>query len=312
GRPPLPRTPPRAAALVVALDGVTGSIVGTAQVGSHGNGIAVDAGLDHLFVASGGGGGCMNKRCYTDPSILTMLDARTLKTLAVTPVGNSPQDDLLVDDRNGRVYVSTTAGIDVLDARTAKRLSRIHLAGKVLAVDDPANRVFLADNTGDLLLLDGRTSQVLAVLPISLTFGFALPGATFAVDQRTGHLLYAAAQGRGQHGGPSGPVRLYEADGVTGHVLHRCLITAHPTAVAPAPQRGLVIVADSGTDTATVIRMADCGAMLRVHVTPTPSNIAVDEPNNLMAIESNTPRPPTRASGGSFPSTNTTLTIETP
>jgi len=91
--------------------------------------------------------------CSTVASIVTMLDARTLKVLATTPVGDSPQDDLLVDERNQRVYVSTIDGVEVLDARTGRRLVRIPLQAHVLAIDEAANRVFLADSSSDLLLL---------------------------------------------------------------------------------------------------------------------------------------------------------------
>ena len=146
GGPSYPRTVPPTVELLVALDGATGGIVGRAVLGSQANAPGVAVRLGHLFVPEGGEGDAPTMtRCSTVASTVTMLDARTLKVLAVTPVGDSSQDTL-VDERNGRVYVSAGDGIEVLDARTDRSLLRIPLQARVLAVDDAADRVFLADN----------------------------------------------------------------------------------------------------------------------------------------------------------------------
>lgn len=246
--------------------------------------------------------------CSTVASIVTMLDARTLKVLATTPVGDSPQDDLLVDERNQRVYVSTIDGVEVLDARTGRRLVRIPLQAHVLAIDEAANRVFLADSSSDLLLLDGRTSQVLSILAGISPIEEESPGTTMAVDPRTGHVYYAAAPAGGWRGGPPAAVRLYEADGATGRVVRSCPIGAHPSAVA-ATRGGLVIVTDYGTNTATVVGMAGCVVIRSVRVAPRPSNIAVGTASNTMAIVSNTPQGPAPRSGSAPAPTSTTVTI---
>jgi DNA-binding beta-propeller fold protein YncE len=285
-RPSFPSTLPTTRPLIEALDGASGDIVGTATLSSQGMGFDVDIPLGHLFVTGGGGSSCTQHTCTTEPSIVTMLDARTLKVLAVTPVGNSPQRDLLVDNRNGRVYVSTIDGVDVLDAGTGKHLLRIPLPARILGVDAVTNRVFLADTSGDLLLLDGRTSEVLFALPTALSPGYDFPGATLAVDLRQGHLYYAAARPSAKHRAPVAPLWLYEADGVTGRVIHGCPIAAHPSAVAAAPGNGLAIVTDYSTDTVTVLRIASCSVVQRVRVGYSPREIAVDEANSLMIIES--------------------------
>jgi len=245
--------------------------------------------------------------CSTVASNVTMLDARTLKVLAVTPVGDSPQDTL-VDERNGRVYVSTIDGVDVLDARTDRRLVHIPLQAQVLAVDEAANRVFLADSSRDLLLLDGRTSQVLSILPTSRLLGLGSPDSTMAVDPRTGHVYYATHPAGGRRSGSSAAVRLYEADGTTGRIVRSCPIGAHPPAVAVA-RSGMAVVADYGTNTATVIGMAGCVVIRSVRVAPRPSNIAVGTASNTMAIVSNTPQGPAPRSGSAPAPTSTTVTI---
>jgi len=310
GRPSYPRTVPPTVELLVALDGATGSIVGRAVLGSQSNAPGVDIRLGYLFVSGGGGRRCTTMtNCSTVASPVTMLDARTLKVLAVTPVGDSPQDTL-VDERNGRVYVSTIDGVDVLDARTDRRLVHIPLQAQVLAVDEAANRVFLADSSRDLLLLDGRTSQVLSILPTPRLLGLGSPGTTLAVDSRMGYLYYAAYPAGGGRSASSVAMRLYEADGTTGRVVRSCPIGAHPSAVAVA-RSGLVIVTDYGTNTATVIGMAGCVVIRSVRVAPTPLGIAIgmDGTTGVMAIESNTPPGPASSSGNAALPTSTTVTI---
>ena len=307
---PFARVPPPPVAVLMALDGTTGRIVGRAVLSSQGNATGVDIRLGHLFVSGGGGRRCTTMtNCSTVASTVTMLDARTLKVLAVTPVGNSPQDTL-VDERNGRVYVSTIDGIEVLDARTDRRLVHIPLQAQVLAVDEAANRVFLVDNNGELLLLDGRTSQVLSILPTSRLLGLGSPDSTMAVDPRTGHVYYATHPAGGRRSGSSAAVRLYEADGTTGRIVRSCPIGAHPSAVAVA-RSGMAVVADYGTNTATEIGMAGCVVVRRVQVASTPLGIAIgaDGATGVMVIGSNTPRGPVTTSGNAAPPTSTTVTI---
>jgi DNA-binding beta-propeller fold protein YncE len=239
-----------------------------------------------------------------------MLDARTLKSLASTPVGSSPQGDMLVDARNHRVYVSTGDGVDVLDARNAKLLLRIPLSASIQAVDEATNRVILTDYRGDFLLLDGRTSQVLAALRQPSPLGYGFPGTSMAVDPQTGTISYAAAQVSTPLRASSGPVRLYEVNGVTGRILHSCPIAAHPSAVAAAPQPGEVIVTDSGTNTATVLRVASCTVVRRIRVASAPVNIAVEAKSNLVVIESRMPQSSMPLSRNSVGANDTTVTID--
>ena len=308
-RPPGPRRLDYTTYRLLAIDGTTGTIAATADIGSQGNGIGLDASLGHVFVASGGGGGCTGTTCYTQPSIVTMLDARTLKVLATTLVGNSPQSDLLVDERNHRVYVPTVAGVDVLDARTAKRLLQIPLAVTLHAVDEATSRIILTDQSGDMLLLDGNSSRVVAVLRKSSPVGNGLPWTVLALDQRTGNVYYAAVSNQQRRSGSSGPLQIREADGVTGRILHSCPIAGQPSTVAAAPQSGQVIVTNANTNTATVILMANCRVLQHVHVPSTPINVVVDPVNKLLITESSTPQGSGSTSGNSIAPTNTTVSI---
>ena len=205
GTAPLPRPPAPFVPVTTMIHGRSGRLLATRQLAGDTVGmlqeglIGDDATLGRLFVASGGGRSCMNNRCTTQPNQVRVIDAHTLGTLAIIPVGSSPQDSPLVDERNGRVYISTQGGTDVLDARSGKRLLRIPLTTRLLAVNPRTDRVYLAAGTSTLLL-DGPTSQVLAVLPLSP--GRNSPSSkAIAVDPDTGRIYFAAGQRE------TGPVR---------------------------------------------------------------------------------------------------------
>ena len=143
-----------------------------------------------------------------------------------------------------------------------------------------------------------------------MLLGLDSPDTTLAIDPRTGHVYYAAYPAGGQRSGSSAAVRLYEADGTTGRIVRSCPIGAHPTAVAAA-RSGLVVVGDSGTNTATEIGTASCVAARRVQVASAPLGISVGAvgATGVMAIASNTPRGPASTPDNAALPTGTTVTI---
>ena len=107
----------------------------------------------------------------------------------------------------------------------------------------------------------------------------------------------------------AGPVRLYEADGATGHEVHSCALGADPTAIALETGSDRVVVAGYSRSEVAVIDMAGCRVVQRIVAVAVPIAVAIDEKDGRLAIESSDapPEPPP----GRQPAmpTSTTVTI---
>jgi DNA-binding beta-propeller fold protein YncE len=279
------------ARMVIALDGRTGAVVQTAQMAGATSSLDEDVQLGHLFIAGGGGDGVDCNICPDEPSVVTMLDAVTLKTLAVVPVGDTPRS-IMVDQRNARAYVTTNAGIYVLDARTGAQIAWLPPGhgGSVLAIDNRTNRVLIAAD-GAAVALNGRTGQVAATLRSVAPADVSYFGDTIVlVSPRTGHLYYIDVTRSGQ-AGATGRSDLMEADGTTGRILKDCPITATSPAFTLLPAHDRVAVTNMAMDmqsnTVQVEDMATCTVIQVQTLSRAPVNIAADEASGRLIVEAN-------------------------
>jgi DNA-binding beta-propeller fold protein YncE len=205
---------------VTMLDGTTGAVLCTTQVGADPVALAVDSHTRRVFILNGG----KTDPVYgtpLGPTTVSVLDAATgllLHTLALgsRAAGARP---LAVDGRTGHVFVMTsgsnvvstpTSGIPVggsvtvLDAATGAILHTIHLGAKAnaLAVDPRTGRVFVSFMSGTdsekvgcacfpghIAVLDGTTGAIYSRLNLAVLVS------GIAIDARAGRVVAAEFDG---------------------------------------------------------------------------------------------------------------------
>jgi DNA-binding beta-propeller fold protein YncE len=161
----------------------------TVPVGQTPVDVAVAARSGHVFVAD------------SAADTVTMLDARTGTTLATTEIDHTPVT-LAVDEPDDRVFtlnacgsavlgphatcLAGASGASVLDLHSGRLLGSLNLDPGIatLAVDERADRVFVAnDNTDRLIVIDARTWRLRDTVALG-----GVPRA-LAVDVRRRHLF---------------------------------------------------------------------------------------------------------------------------
>jgi YVTN family beta-propeller protein len=216
------------AGTVTVLDATSGARLQTVTVGTLPTGIAVDPQTGRIFVANSGH--------LSIHGSISILDAARGTVLRTVPVGIFPF--VAVDDRRGRVFVSHTTGVTMLDATTGVVLRRILKKGApdedtTLAVDSRSGHIVVAPTAGNSVrLVDPASGRVMR----TITVGGALtadylggPQIAMAVAQRTGHVFVAWKGGY-----DTGQVTMLA--GATGRVLHTLAVKPGPQ---PAPPPGL-------------------------------------------------------------------------
>ena len=147
------------AAGVTASGTSTSPVLRTITMEQNPSAVVVDASTKRVFVAS------------NDGNTVAMLDASTGALLRTVQVGPAP-GPLAIDEQRAHIFVSNQGDdtLSVLDARTGRVLRTIGpqfnpwepgsmvVPGDVLAVDDRAGRVYVADVTDDgISVLDAGT-----------------------------------------------------------------------------------------------------------------------------------------------------------
>lgn len=252
---------------VMLLDARSGALLRTAVVGTAPLALAVDTRTNRAFVTSGGGSGCVQLplACHRDPTVVSVLDTRTLRLLRTVEVGYFPHD-IAVDERGGRVFVTEVDGIAVLDAATGRLLRTIDGVTSVLAVDRRNGHIVVAAGGGLVRVLDASGRHILH----SVDLGGALVE-TAGVDEPAGRLWIAGIASFPALGG-----RVSVLDMRTGQVLHTIAVGRLPDAVAVDARSRRAYVLNQVDSSLSVIDMRRWRVVRTVPVGLSPTAIAVD------------------------------------
>ena len=237
---------PSGRATVSTLDAATGRIVRTTTIGTMSGlpipySIAVDERTRRVFVANYSTASPLTatQAGFTSPGSVSVLDAATGKLLRTVHVGPGPLA-LAVAESTNRVFVLNSnadvhyvtlgpSSVSVLDATTGTLLRTVPIplargwpggAGPyVAAVDERAERVVMANDDQQLVILDARTGAV-------LTATSRVIGCGLAADAPHGRVIVQDALGRASYADA--------IDLASGRVLYRAYL---PKDAGPCPGR---------------------------------------------------------------------------
>ena len=245
---------------VSVVDATDGSVAAAIAIGhsvnGSGQGIAVDAGLNRVFVTNG------------DDGTLSIIDGATRTVLATPSVGRGPAG-VAVDPSSHRVFVANTGDGDVavLDGSTGTLLGTVALGGVqiplAVAVDATTHVAWVvASGPSKLFAIDGTTRAVLGSAGISLVYGLSgvavIPGSRAFVSSHD-----------------TGTVVVFDTTSASSpSEVTRFTAGTYAEAVGADPTTGHVVVADSSD--ATVKTFDQVGNLLAtVGTAPVPVALAV-------------------------------------
>ena len=134
-------------------------IVGRAATGGNPAGVAVDAKRLHALVTN------------ESSDTVSVIDLKTLKSIAEIPVGRSPAEGIAVDAARDIALVANpgTDDVSVIDLTTNTETKRISLGTGTfplgIAVDDTVSRAFVAGETaGNVSVIDLNTLTVVGTI----------------------------------------------------------------------------------------------------------------------------------------------------
>lgn len=142
----------------VAFDLRTLKVTHEIPAAADADGIAYDRATGHLFVIEG------------DPQTITVIDAKSDAPVATISGGEGLE--YAAPGRPGEIFVAGEGNGDLIkiDARSNKVVGRWNAAGCTsphgLAVNVPAERVFMGCANSVMAVLDGRSGRLVATLPI--------------------------------------------------------------------------------------------------------------------------------------------------
>lgn len=120
---------------------------------------AVDAESSRVFIPV--------SNCNGRPANLTVIDAVSGAVTATVPMPLGPHSALA---RDGKVYVTTTLSIEVVDIQTNRIVRSIPLPDRTIAISQSANYLFASGLSGQaVFVISPLTDSVVATLPIAAT-----------------------------------------------------------------------------------------------------------------------------------------------
>jgi len=269
------------------LDASSGAVVRSASLRVAPVGIAVDGRVGRVFVV--GQGRCralpraVARTCRSGFGVVDILDARTLRPVGAAAVGSYPRH-IVADEPDGRVFVSSSSGVTMLNARSGRVLRTFGTAIGVMAVDTVTRRVFVEDNTWTVRLLDARSGRFVGAVPGTYLNALG-PASAAAVDERSGNLI-VKDDGRLNPNAPGSAVSI--VDGRNGHLLHTLTLGAPPAAVAVDATSGqaFVVVAQEGDDGIRVLDMRGGCVARTIRAIPAVLLLAVDDRAGRLLVAS--------------------------
>lgn len=189
--------------------------------------------------------------------------------LRTVTVGANPSAAAL-DGRDGHVFVTSDAGVSMLDARTGAVLRTIPVRGYLgaVSVDEAARRVYVIDagspggneaRTGTVSLLDARTGALLTRTQVGKT------PLALACDTRTNRAFVTNQD--------SNTVSVLDA--TTGRLLRTVRVGQIPGAIVVAERVGHVFVADQNDNNLYELDARTGAVVRRVNLGDTPGPLAL-------------------------------------
>jgi YVTN family beta-propeller protein len=174
---------------LVVMDGISHETLVSLPVGPYPDAVAVDPEANRIYVANAGDGS------------LWILDGMSHEFVGDIKIAEGPLLGMAVNQDTGTVYIVHALvpgrhGLTVIDGHRGEIVATLAgdynhplVAAYAVAVDEKANRVYLAAE-GELLLIDGQSYDLVAVIPTgAIAYNFGL-----AVDQATGRVCVADVQ----------------------------------------------------------------------------------------------------------------------
>jgi YVTN family beta-propeller protein len=250
--------------VVRLLDGQTGAIVGSVVIGQPPISLAVNGQAARIYVASGARSTCSSVDCGSTPTVVSVFDAHTLRLLH-TMIMSRSLGDLRVDERRGRVFVPTIAGLVVLDA-DGDRVQQILPGRTVLAVDPLTGHVVVTTADG-IAMLDVDTRRLL------WRRQELVAGAT--VDGQTGNVLVMPVA--------TNTVEMLSA--TTGAVLHAVTVGRLPVSIVVDTGASRVYVVNHDDHNISVLDTLNCRVRRTIPVGPYPVAIVLDPAAHRAIVE---------------------------
>jgi len=221
--------------------------------------------------------------CHSDPSGVGVFDARTLRLLRTVHIGSSPRH-IVVDEPSAQVFVTTFAGVYVLDAASGRVLRILTEFTGVLAVDNRTHRVFMEDGQGTVYVLAARSGRILGKVRGSY-LNVGGPSVAAAVDGASGEvaimdngLLTAGSIGMR-------PSTVHVVDGVTGRVLYTVPLKTPPSALAVDMRTRQVYVTSATDNSMQMLDTRQKKIVRAIAVGPDPISMVVDENARRVLVE---------------------------
>ena len=219
---------PEGRGLLSVIEGATGEVVATVALGSSGwppGRVAVDPDRGRVYVVSRG------------DKLLTVVEEATCQVLAEI----EGVEDVAVDAAGGLVYVADGRSVRVLDADDLAELRRAPLAPTdsvvAMAVNPPADRLYIARAAPALDILAASTLETVATVPL------ASPVHDLAVNAAANRLYLSLSQ--------EGENRVLTLDGTSGELLDSLAVgDEHQRSVLAVDEaRGRLYVGRTACDT---------------------------------------------------------------
>jgi YVTN family beta-propeller protein len=198
----------------------------------------------------------------TATNSVSVINADTLTTTATITVGPMP-GQIATNARTNKVYVTfrgsladNRSGVTVIDANAQHVLTTIGLSGSDqipapgpygIAVNPVTNRVYVATESGKMVVIDGASDTIIAALPPPIAGGLG----SVAVNPTTNHVFISTASGN--------TLFVYDADEgrwLSPLTVGTDLLLLRGIAVNPLSYD--VLVSNPGDNTVTILR--DSGA----------------------------------------------------
>jgi YVTN family beta-propeller protein len=239
-----------ASSSMAVLNACTSGLLDTVPLGAGRapGAVAVLTTTKHIYVAN------------TATNSVSVINADTLSTATTIAVGPMP-GQIATNARTNRVYVTfrgspsdNRSGVTVIDANTLGVRTTIGLSyGDQIPAPGPygvsvnpiTNRVYVATESGKMVIIDGASDTVVAALPPPVTGGLG----SVAVNPTTNHVFISSASGN--------TLFVYDAD--DGRWLSPLSVgTGLYRGIAVNPLSYDIVVSNPGDDTVSVLR--DSGA----------------------------------------------------